>query len=69
MQYSWLTDIHLNFVDEVARQQFYQKIIDTLCDGVLINGDIAEALCFSGVSLGGFLWLIPGGDQYTEKGV
>ncbi|HEX4044704.1 MAG TPA: metallophosphoesterase [Gammaproteobacteria bacterium] len=43
MQYAWLTDIHLNFIDDVARQKFYQEIVNTKCDGVLISGDIAEA--------------------------
>lgn len=43
MQYAWLTDIHLNFIDDVARQKFYQEIVTTKCDGVLISGDIAEA--------------------------
>src|SRR5690242_9724006 len=45
MQYAWLTDIHLNFIDDVARQKFYQEIVNTKCDGVLISGDIAEAPC------------------------
>lgn len=43
MQYAWLTDIHLNFLDDVARQKFYKKIVNTESDGVLISGDIAEA--------------------------
>lgn len=43
MQYAWLTDIHLNFIDDIARQKFYQEIVNTQCDGVLISGDIAEA--------------------------
>ncbi len=43
MKLAWLTDIHLNFIDENARQIFYQEIIDTQCDGILIGGDIAEA--------------------------
>ena len=43
MQYAWLTDIHLNFIDEYARQKFYHEIVNTQCDGVLISGDIAEA--------------------------
>lgn len=43
MQYAWLTDIHLNFIDDVARQKFYQEIVNAKCDGVLISGDIAEA--------------------------
>jgi len=45
MKLAWLTDIHLNFIDDVARQKFYQEIINTGCDGVLISGDIAEAPC------------------------
>jgi predicted MPP superfamily phosphohydrolase len=43
MQYAWLTDIHLNFIDDFARKKFYQEIVNTQCDGVLISGDIAEA--------------------------
>lgn len=43
MQLAWLTDIHLNFIDNNARHCFYQSIINTRCDGVLITGDIAEA--------------------------
>jgi predicted phosphohydrolase len=43
MKLAWLTDIHLNFINDIARQNFYQKIVDTQCDGVLISGDIAEA--------------------------
>lgn len=45
MKLAWLTDIHLNFIDDVARQKFYQDVVDTQCDGVLISGDIAEAPC------------------------
>lgn len=45
MQYAWLTDIHLNFIDDLVRQKFYQEIVNTKCDGVLISGDIAEAPC------------------------
>jgi len=43
MNIAWLTDIHLNFIDEIARQRFYQEIVNTQSDGVLISGDIAEA--------------------------
>lgn len=43
MRLAWLTDIHLNFIDENARQKFYQEVINTQCDGILISGDIAEA--------------------------
>lgn len=45
MKLAWLTDIHLNFISFIQRQQFYQEIIDSLCDGLLISGDIAEAPC------------------------
>ena len=44
MQYAWLTDIHLNFLESEARHEFYQEIINTRCDRVLISGDIAEAI-------------------------
>lgn len=43
MKLAWLTDIHLNFLDDIERENFYQKIIDSQSDGVLISGDIAEA--------------------------
>lgn len=45
MKLGWLTDIHLNFIDEDARRTFFQEIINTQCDGILISGDIAEAPC------------------------
>ncbi len=44
MKLAWLTDIHLNFPKLKARKKFYQDIIDSDCDGVLITGDIAESL-------------------------
>lgn len=43
MKLAWLTDIHLNFLGNDARIQFYQVIVKTNCDAVLISGDIAEA--------------------------
>ena len=45
MKLAWLTDIHLNFIDENSRQKFYQEVVNTKCEGVLISGDIAEAPC------------------------
>lgn len=45
MKLAWLTDIHLNFIDDFARQKFYKEINNTKCDGVLISGDIAESPC------------------------
>ncbi len=43
MKLAWLTDIHLNFLEKEERAVFYQNIIKTSCDAVLISGDIAEA--------------------------
>lgn len=43
MKLAWLSDIHLNFIDENLRQKFYHEIVNAGCDGVLISGDIAEA--------------------------
>lgn len=43
MKLAWLTDIHLNFLDAKAREDFYQRVVDIGCDAVLITGDIAEA--------------------------
>lgn len=43
MNLAWLTDIHLNFLNTDARKSFYQEIINTESDAVLISGDIAEA--------------------------
>ncbi|KTC64696.1 phosphoesterase (plasmid) [Legionella adelaidensis] len=43
MKLAWLTDVHLNFLNADERQKFYQEIINTKCDSVLISGDIAEA--------------------------
>lgn len=37
MQYVWVTDIHLNFIDDITRQKFYKEIVNTGCDGVLIG--------------------------------
>lgn len=43
MNLAWLTDVHLNFLDANERKKFYQEIINTSSDGVLLSGDIAEA--------------------------
>lgn len=45
MKLAWLTDIHLNFIDNDARKKFYDEIRITHCDALLISGDIAEAPC------------------------
>jgi predicted MPP superfamily phosphohydrolase len=44
MKLMWLTDVHLNFLDDQAREEFYQRLLTAECDGLLLSGDIAEAL-------------------------
>lgn len=43
MKLTWLTDIHLNFLEANGRVKFYDSVVTTHCDVVLISGDIAEA--------------------------
>ena len=43
MKLAWGTDIHLNFLESADRKIFYQDIVETKPNAVLISGDIAEA--------------------------
>lgn len=43
MQLAWLTDIHLNALKPQTRMDYYQRIVDTGADGIVISGDIAQA--------------------------
>jgi hypothetical protein len=43
MKLTWLTDIHLNFLELEEHKSFYQTIINENSDVILISGDIAEA--------------------------
>ncbi len=43
MKMAWLTDIHLNFIAFESRLKFYETILATNCDVLVITGDIAEA--------------------------
>lgn len=43
MKIAWLTDLHLNFLEKQERIDFYQTVIKSKADGVLISGDSAEA--------------------------
>ncbi|QDP73679.1 metallophosphoesterase [Legionella israelensis] len=43
MKLAWLTDIHLNFLEVETRLQYYEDILVTGCDAILISGDIADA--------------------------
>ncbi|NUQ65160.1 MAG: metallophosphoesterase [Pirellulales bacterium] len=42
MRLAWLTDIHLNFVDDGGRARFWESV-RPLADAVVISGDIAES--------------------------
>jgi Icc-related predicted phosphoesterase len=43
MRVAWVTDIHLNFVDDEGIEQFCRQILATDCDALLVGGDIGEA--------------------------
>ena len=40
---AWLTDIHLNFLDDAGRRRFLESIAATSPDAVLLAGDIGES--------------------------
>lgn len=43
MKLTQITDIHLNFLESADRKRFYQDIVATKSNAVLVSGDIAEA--------------------------
>lgn len=49
MKLAWLTDIHLNFITTESRQKYYESILATDSDALLISGDIAEAPSLSDI--------------------
>ncbi len=49
MKLAWVTDIHLNFLEYPDRRRFYQDIVATKSNAVLISGDIAEAPTVSNI--------------------
>lgn len=42
-RYLWLTDLHLNFVDDAALVAFLARLQDAQPDGIWFTGDLAEA--------------------------
>lgn len=42
MKLAWVTDVHLNFLETADRKRFYQDVVATGSNAVLISGDIAE---------------------------
>jgi len=42
-KYAWMTDVHLNFINELELASLVKRINLSEVDGVLIGGDIAEA--------------------------
>lgn len=75
MKLIWLTDIHLNFLEKVARHEFYKAMKDTECDALLISGDIAEAeslefyLTEMADAIGKPIYFVLGNhDYYAEEG-
>lgn len=47
MKLAWVTDIHLNFLESADRKRFYQDIVATKSNAILVSGDIAEAQTIS----------------------
>jgi predicted phosphohydrolase len=43
MRIAWLTDVHLNFLDEKGLSAWCDGISDSACDAVVLTGDISEA--------------------------
>lgn len=43
---TWVSDIHLNFLNAEQRQDFYEKLKESAGDIVVISGDIAESSNF-----------------------
>jgi len=43
MKLTWITDVHLNFLQKDERIDFYHTLFATDSNGVVISGDIAEA--------------------------
>jgi predicted MPP superfamily phosphohydrolase len=43
MKTIWLTDIHLEFLDDTGFNSFMQELCDKNADAILISGDIAQA--------------------------
>lgn len=46
MKLIWLSDIHLNFLNERLRKEFYRTLIDAQGDAIVISGDIGESQNF-----------------------
>ena len=44
MKLTWITDVHLNFLKKDERIDLYHTLIATDSNGVVISGDIAEAI-------------------------
>lgn len=49
MKLAWATDVHLNFLESADRKKFYQDIVATGSNVVLVSGDIAEAPTVSNI--------------------
>ena len=42
MKLTWLTDLHLNFLEPDERQAFYHSVQDTEGDAIVMSGDVAD---------------------------
>lgn len=75
MKLIWLTDVHLNFLTNEERQDFYKNMADTHCDAILLSGDIAEATCLEAMlkemaeAIGKPIYFVLGNHDYYEGAI
>jgi len=71
----WMSDIHLNFLDENGRTEFYETVKNADGDKILITGDIAEShnvfifLCNMAVHTGKSIYYVLGNHDYYGSSV
>lgn len=72
MKLLWLSDIHLNFLTKSSRNKFYESIVLSEADLVMISGDIAEgpsvsaALIEMGQAIAKPIYFVLGNHDYYQ---
>lgn len=72
---AWITDPHLNFLEEEQLQQFVEMLADRTEEGLIITGDIAEAPTVTGYlerldkALPYPVWFVLGNHDYYNGGI
>ena len=72
---AWITDPHLNFLEEEQLQRFVKRLADNAQDGLIITGDIAEAPSVTGYlerldkALPSLVWYVLGNHDFYYGGI